>query len=269
VDPGQMEQVVLNLAVNARDAMPGGGELTIETANVELDTAFARRHPFVLPGPYVCLSVRDTGTGMDRETLEQAFEPFFTTKPPGRGTGLGLSTVYGIVKQSEGYVFLESEPGTGTVVSVYLPRAQAPDDEPAGGGDGGGALRKGAGTVLLVEDEVAVRNLAKRVLQRGGYQVLEAHDGYQALRVASAHDGPIDLLLSDVVMPRMGGRELARRLRDARPGVRVLFVSGYAGVEPARDAVPLAGEEVLEKPYSPESLARAVHDALSRPAPGS
>ncbi|HEX2094085.1 MAG TPA: PAS domain S-box protein, partial [Longimicrobiaceae bacterium] len=221
-DPGQLEQVLLNLAVNARDAMPSGGRLIVETRNARLDEELKRTYPYVVPGPYVLLAVTDTGHGMDRETQERVFEPFFTTKP--RGTGLGLSTVYGIVKQSGGYIWVYSEPENGTTFRIYLPPVEAPSEE-AAPGPGAAAPTRGAETVLLAEDEETVRRLAKRVLQRSGYTVLEAADGEEALRVAEAHRGPIHLLVTDVVMPRLGGRDLAARLLAARPGLRVLYVS--------------------------------------------
>jgi two-component system cell cycle sensor histidine kinase/response regulator CckA len=264
-DPGQIEQVVMNLAVNARDAMPRGGELTVETANEDLDPELARRFPYVVPGRYVRLSVRDTGVGMDRETREQAFEPFFTTKPTGKGTGLGLSTVYGIVKQSGGYVWIDSAPGQGTTVSIHLPRV----DEPASAAEAVaeiGAVPRGREAVLVVEDEVTVRNLAGRVLGRAGYSVREASDGYEALRVAEDRAAPLDLLLTDVNMPRMGGLELARRVQEIRPGLRVLFFSGDSEAAVAGLDVADAGVNFIEKPFTAEGLARKVREVLDGPA---
>jgi two-component system cell cycle sensor histidine kinase/response regulator CckA len=263
-DPGQIEQVVVNLAVNARDAMPQGGELTVETANDELDAELARRFPYVVPGRYVRLTVRDTGLGMDRETREQAFEPFFTTKPVGKGTGLGLSTVYGIVKQSGGYVWIDSAPGQGTAVSVHLPRVDEPAGVPEAEADSG-QVPRGREMVLVVEDEVTVRNLAGRVLARAGYAVREASDGYEALRIAEDRAAPLDLLLTDVNMPRMGGLELARRVQEMRPGLRVLFFSGDA--EAAVAGLDVAGEGVnfIGKPFTAEGLARKVREVLDAP----
>ncbi|HET7229654.1 MAG TPA: PAS domain S-box protein [Longimicrobium sp.] len=260
-DPGQVEQVVLNLAVNARDAMPGGGKLIVETANAELDEEMKRTHPYVVPGRYVMLCVSDTGQGMDPETRERAFEPFFTTKPAGRGTGLGLSTVYGIVKQSGGFIWLDSELGRGTRVRIYLPPVAAPA-APAPVAAGASPPRQGRGTVLLAEDEVTVRRLAVRVLRRGGFTVLEAGDGEEALSVAHDHPGPLDLLVTDLVMPRLGGRELAGRLRAARPGIPVVYVSGYAEEAVQRDGVLDPGARFLPKPFTAEQLIDAVHAAL-------
>jgi len=260
-DPGQVEQVVLNLAVNARDAMPRGGRLTVETANAELDDELKRTHPYVVPGRYVMLCVSDTGQGMDPETRERAFEPFFTTKPAGRGTGLGLSTVYGIVKQSGGFVWIDSELGRGTRVRIYLPPAAAPAAATAAPARPV-EQRRGEGTVLLAEDEVTVRRLAVRVLQRGGFAVLEAADGEEALSVARDFPGALDLLVTDLVMPRMGGRELAGRLRGVRPGVPVVYVSGYAEEAVQRDGVLDPGARFLSKPFTAEQLLDAVHAAL-------
>jgi PAS domain S-box-containing protein len=260
-DPGQVEQVVMNLAVNARDAMPAGGKLIVETANVELGEEVRRTHPYVAPGRYVKLCVNDTGQGMDAETRERAFEPFFTTKPAGRGTGLGLSTVYGIVKQSGGFIWIDSELGRGTSVRIYLPPVGGPAaPEPAST-----PLQlpgRGEGTVLLAEDEVTVRRLAVRVLRRGGFTVLEAADGEEALAVAGEYDGPLHLLVTDMVMPRMGGRDLAARLRAARPGVPVVYVSGYAEEAVQRNGVLDPGARFLPKPFTAEQLLDAVHAAL-------
>ncbi|HYH81706.1 MAG TPA: PAS domain S-box protein [Longimicrobium sp.] len=260
-DPGQIEQVVLNLAVNARDAMPGGGRMIVETADEELDEELKRAHPYVVPGRYVMLRVTDTGQGMDPETRERAFEPFFTTKPAGRGTGLGLSTVYGIVKQSGGFIWIDSELGRGTRVRIYLPHIAAP----AAAGPAAAASKlppRGEGTVLLAEDEATVRRLAVRVLRRGGFTVLEAGDGEEALSVAQDYGGPLHLLVTDLVMPRMGGRDLAARLRAARPGVPVVYVSGYAEEAVQRDGVLDPGARFLPKPFTAEQLLDAVHAAL-------
>ena len=263
-DPGQLEQVLLNLAVNARDAMPGGGTLTVDTRAAELEEELKRNYPYVIPGRYVMLSVSDTGHGMDRETRERAFEPFFTTKPAGRGTGLGLSTVYGIVKQSGGFIWIDSEAGRGTTVRIYLPPVDeparqaappAPEAVPTGGAE----------TVLLAEDEETVRRLARRVLERGGYTVLEASDGEEALRVAESYRGPIHLLVTDVVMPRLGGRDLAARLLARRPGLRVLYVSGYTEEAVQRHGVLDPGTGFVEKPFTADLLAERVRRALDEP----
>ena len=255
-DPSQIEQVILNLAVNARDAMPDGGRLTIETANAVLDPAFTVRHPLLLPGRYVRLSVSDTGYGMDEVTQARIFEPFFTTKGPGKGTGLGLATVYGIVKQSGGYIWVRSEPGSGTTFDVYL----LPVDRPADGPSNLAAqpeAQAGSETILLVEDDLAVRALARRALERYGYRVLEATNGRQALEAMRGDRHTIDLLLTDIVMPEMGGRRSAEQVLLLRPDLKVLYMSGYAG--PEHPAEPGA---LVQKPFTPESLARKVREVL-------
>jgi PAS domain S-box-containing protein len=258
-DPSQIEQVLMNLVVNARDAMPQGGGLTIRTANVDLDDAYARRHVDVRPGPFVLLSVTDTGCGMDPETQAHVFEPFFTTKAPDKGTGLGLSTVYGIVKQSGGHIALESQPGQGTTFTIYLPRVEAGMEPPEPDGPRGG-LSRGWETVLLAEDDEDVRELAREALYACGYTVLEARNGPEALDVAGRHPGPIHLLVTDLVMPHLGGREVARRLARARPDMRVLYMSGYSG------DVRIAEELMLiEKPFTPDSLALKVREVLDAP----
>jgi PAS domain S-box-containing protein len=261
VDPGQFEHAIVNLAVNARDAMPQGGRLTIETRNAELDEAYAERHPEVRPGRYVRVSVIDSGHGMDAATKSRIFDPFFTTKEPGRGTGLGLAMVYGFVKQSEGHIEVYSEPGSGTTFNVYLPRAEGkvPAERAAAEHTN---VAEGDETVLLVEDEDAVRSLARRVLRSCGYTVLEAHNGDQALLVAQGHQARIHLLLTDLVMPRMSGRELADLLLEARPEVRVLFMSGYTDEAVLRHGVQEANVAFLQKPFSPATLARKVRDVL-------
>jgi PAS domain S-box-containing protein len=271
-DPGQLEQVLVNLAVNARDAMPDGGRLLIETAVVELDAIQVREHVTMPPGRYVRLAVSDSGRGMDATTQARIFEPFFTTKERGKGTGLGLATVYGIVKQSGGWIWVASEPDRGTTFTVYLPRARgaadaAPAEDPAPA-EPHGAAPEGGETVLLVEDEGSVRSLARRVLERGGYRVLAAADGREALAVARAHQGPIPLLLTDVVMPGLTGPRLAVRLRRLRPELRVLYMSGYTeNALPARAIAPGApgasrAAGFVQKPFVPEQLARAVRQAL-------
>jgi PAS domain S-box-containing protein len=265
VDPGQLEQVVMNLAVNARDAMPEGGTVTIETANVVLDEAYARRHADVRAGPYVMLSVSDTGHGMDDSTLRQIFEPFFTTKGQ-RGTGLGLSTVYGIVKQSGGHLSVFSEPEHGTTFKVYIPRQvgeAGPEEIPPRPRP---SEARGE-TILVAEDSEAVRRLVRRVLGECGYTVLEARNGEEAARVAAAHPGPIHLLLSDVVMPGANGREAAERIQASRPGTKVLFMSGYTEDAVLTRSVLEAGIAFLEKPFSPAALEDKVREVLASGGP--
>ncbi len=263
VDPSQLEQVIVNLAINARDAMPDGGTLTIETSAVELDAEDARIHPEVACGPYVLLAVSDTGIGMDPETQAHAFEPFFTTKAPGEGTGLGLATVYGFVKQSGGYIYVDSEPGHGTSFKVYLPRVEKAAAPAAA--EPGPAAAGGSETVLLVEDEAAVRGLASRVLAERGYTVLEAPDAEAALTLAATHPGPIELLVTDVVMPGLSGPELAERLAADRPATRVLYMSGYAEDHFGRSGTLAEDIAYLPKPFTADALAHAVRDALERP----
>jgi PAS domain S-box-containing protein len=262
VDPAAIEQILVNLAVNARDAMPVGGRLTIESANVELDEAYAIAHATVRPGRYVMLAVSDTGQGMDEATRLRVFEPFFTTKEQGKGTGLGLATVYGMVKQSGGYIWVYSELGRGTVFKVYLPPAEqrtSAQTEHAGRRHTNDA--HGWETVLLVEDEDAVRALAREVLRRHGYVVLEARHGVDALRVAERHRDDIHLMVTDVVMPHMSGRDLAERLSTVRPKMKVLFMSGYTDhAVMHRDLTP--GTAFIQKPFTPEAFARKVRSVL-------
>jgi two-component system cell cycle sensor histidine kinase/response regulator CckA len=260
-DPSQLEQVLLNLAVNARDAMPRGGRLTIETGNVFLTEEYSERHHRVPPGHYVRLIVSDTGVGMDEATQKHLFEPFFTTKEVGKGTGLGLATVYGIVKQSGGYIWVYSEPGHGTTVKVYLPRV-AGETEPLPAAAQSPELRRGTETVLLVEDALPVRALARKSLQSFGYTVLDAGDGPAALELSARHAGGIDILVTDVVMPGMSGRELAERLAPTRPGMRVLYTSGYTDDAMVHQGVLHSGVAFLQKPFVPETLARKVRDVL-------
>lgn len=262
-DQSQLEQVLLNLSVNARDAMPGGGIITVETANVDLDAAFAAAHVTVEPGPHVLLRVSDSGIGMDAETLGRCFEPFFTTKEPGKGTGLGLATVYGIIKQSGGTVWIDSAPGKGTSVSIYFPVVHEPIRERASGPSRLTKATAGSETVMVVEDEDAIRHVATRVLGLQGYQVLQAPSGPQALQIADEFVGVIHLLVTDMVMPGMSGPELARHLRASRPDLQVLFTSGYSADAVAREfGLADDGWRFISKPYGLTELARAVRDAI-------
>jgi two-component system cell cycle sensor histidine kinase/response regulator CckA len=260
-DSGQLEQVMMNLAVNARDAMPRGGKLTIETANVELDEAYARLHESAKPGSYVMIAVSDTGVGMTTDTLAHLFEPFFTTKERGKGTGLGLATVYGIVKQSGGYIWVYSEVGKGTTFKTYLPIADRAMEEDALPPDVRAPLA-GSETVLLVEDEESVRALCRSILESHGYKVLQAESGRKGLDVSDRYPFPIHLLLTDVVMPEMGGTDLAARLEVLRPGVRVLYMSGYTDDAIFRHGLLEKGQVFLQKPFTPDNLARKVREAL-------
>jgi signal transduction histidine kinase/ActR/RegA family two-component response regulator len=261
-DASQLQQVIMNLAANARDAMPQGGQLTIETASVLLDASYARQHAEITTGPYVMLAVSDTGVGMDAETRRRLFEPFYTTKDTGKGTGLGLAIVYGIVKQNGGHIWVYSEPGRGTTFKIYLPAVtdgvdRAPEstvDDPPTGSE----------TVLLVEDEEQVRHLVRFILQNQGYTVLEAGTPSEALEIATRHDSPIDLLLTDVVMPQMNGRVLADLLKPERPGMAVLFISGYTANAVVQHGVLGPAMAYLQKPFTPDALARAVRQTLDR-----
>ena len=267
-DPGQIEQVIMNLAVNARDAMPHGGKLTIETANVTLDANYARFHAPVKPGDYVMLAISDTGMGMDADTQAHIFEPFYTTKGL-KGTGLGLSTVYGIVKQSEGYIWLYSEAGKGTSFKIYLPRfsatgealatqpALARMDQPSPGHE----------TILLVEDEENLRRLARQSLENQGYNVIDAPDGAAAIKISQAHKGPIHLLLTDVIMPGMNGRELANKVSPTRPEMRVLYMSGYTENHIGHNGTLDEGITLLQKPFTLPALKAKVREMLDTPLP--
>jgi CheY-like chemotaxis protein len=260
-DPIQLEQVMVNLAVNARDAMPKGGTLAIETAEVVLDEEFAVEHTGASIGAYVVLRVRDTGTGMDEATRAQIFEPFFTTKQVGKGTGLGLATVYGIVKQHGGYVTVDSEPGRGSTFAVYLPRVEEePEIEvpvPVAT-----ASSEGDETILLVDDDEEVRTLASGVLRDHGYVVLEAATPDEALAICAEHKDPIDLLLTDVVMPIMSGRELAERVRPLRPHAKIMYMSGYPGDVIGKHGVLTSGSFV-QKPFTPSILAAKVREVFA------
>jgi PAS domain S-box-containing protein len=263
-DPGQIEQVIMNLAVNARDAMPHGGKLILETTNVELDENYLPTHPGAKPGPHVLLAVSDTGHGIDAETLPRIFEPFFTTKEQGKGTGLGLSTVYGIVKQSGGYIMVYSEPGHGTTFKVYLPRV----DEQAAAAVGevpAEPLARASETILLVEDEKSLREMIHEILEEGGYTVLEGGSPEEALAAARSHPGPIHLMLTDVVMPRMGGRDLAAEMAAVRPDLRVLYMSGYTDNAIVHHGVLDAGTHFLQKPFTADALLRKARAVLDEP----
>jgi|GEM_PF-2298220 len=260
-DPNQIEQVILNLAANARDAMPRGGKLTIETANADFDENYAHSHPGVTPGRYVMLSVTDTGMGMDDKTKAHIFEPFFTTKGT-EGTGLGLATVYGIVKQSGGWIWVYSETGKGTVFKIYLPRVAEETAEVQPIREPRAALPRGTETILLADDQQGIRDLIRPFLEQIGYTVLEASHGEAALELARQHRQSIDLLLTDLIMPKMGGDELARRIVTLHPGIRVLYMSGYAEYGGPQPEKPNAGEFRLQKPFSMEVLAIQVREVL-------
>jgi two-component system, cell cycle sensor histidine kinase and response regulator CckA len=262
-DRGQIDQLLMNLVVNARDAMPRGGELTIATANVTLDAHFVRQHVGAAAGKYVSLTVHDTGCGMTPAVLARIFEPFFTTKAPGKGTGLGLSTVFGLVQQSGGYITVDSEPGAGTTVTTYWP---AVTDAVAAATERAPARIGGTETILLVEDESGVRHLIGQVLERNGYTVLYARDADDALAIEARHSGTIDLLVSDMIMPGLSGADLAQRLVTCRPGIQVLFVSGYASREAWELGVGGHKASFLQKPFTPETLARMVRERLDSPA---
>ncbi|MGD0417395.1 MAG: ATP-binding protein [Terriglobales bacterium] len=267
-DPGQIDQVIMNLAVNARDAMPQGGKLTIETANVTLDEGFARTHAPIIAGDYIMLAISDTGVGMDSETQSRIFEPFFTTKGS-KGTGLGLSTVYGIVKQSGGFIFVDSQPQRGTAFRAYFPRVDGREDA-AAAQDSLGLPRvdRGQETILLVEDETNLRRLARQYLETQGYKILEAEDGAAALQIVDGYKGTIDLLLTDVIMPGMNGRELATHVVKLLPEVRVLYMSGYTENAVGLDGTLDAGINLLQKPFSLPALKDRVRELLdSEPIP--
>jgi two-component system, cell cycle sensor histidine kinase and response regulator CckA len=260
-EQSQIEQVIVNLVVNARDAMPEGGRLVIATSNLDVNENLASSFPFLQPGPYVLLTVTDTGIGMDANTRRHIFEPFFTTKGPGKGTGLGLATVYGVAKQSGGGVIVDSEPGKGSTFKIFLPQtmesmvAPAPRETSAKGS-------MGTGTILLVEDEEALLNLTAERLTESGYKVLPARDGVHALEIASSCNEPIHLLLTDIMMPRMGGLSLARSMSELRPGIRVVFMTGHAEREASYREAIRSGAESIQKPFSYEQLSRLVRQML-------
>jgi len=259
-DPTQLEQILMNLAVNARDAMPQGGRLAIETFNARMDEEYARVHAGATPGEYVCLAVSETGHGMTKEAQAQIFEPFFTTKEPGKGTGLGLATVYGIVKQSGGFVYVYSEPDQGTSFKVYFPRVYGDVEKPPEPPQ----PSRGSETVLLVEDEAALRELIRELLVTNGYKVLAAANPMRAIEAADAYEGVIHALLTDVVTPGMNGRELARRIQRQRPDIRIVYMSGYADDAIAQHGVLEPATSLITKPFTEESLTRKLRQALEQ-----
>jgi nitrogen-specific signal transduction histidine kinase/CheY-like chemotaxis protein len=266
-DPGQLEQALINLTLNARDAMNDGGRLTIETMNVVLDQAYVAAKPVetLEPGEYAALVVTDTGRGMDRLTLGRIFEPFFTTKPVGQGTGLGLATVYGIVKQSGGFIWVYSEPGLGTTFKLYFPLAAPTSEAKAPRGPAAGG--RSDEVILVAEDEPMVRGIMARTLRDCGYGVLEAANGREALEMVEAQKGRVSLIVADVVMPDMGGREMASRLARVWPDVPVLFTSGYTGLDVVRRGLLEEGREFVQKPLAPEALARKVREMVDARLP--
>ena len=265
-DPVQIEQVLMNLAANARDAMPKGGRLLIETASVRLDDAYVHTHSIVPPGDYVSLTVTDSGQGIAPEHLSHIFEPFYTTKEEGKGTGLGLATVYGIVKQNKGFIWVYTEPGMGTTFKIYLPRAMERESVPQAPPPVEGYLG-GCETVLLAEDEPAVRESTREFLGLNGYIVLEAKNGTDALAIAREYKGHIHLMITDVVMPQMGGAKLAGELASERPDMKVLFVSGYAEATVQRHGAIDVTTRFLQKPFSLKTLARKIREVLDADVP--
>jgi CheY-like chemotaxis protein len=263
VDPGQMSQILMNLALNSRDAMPLGGKLIIETANVFIEPDYSRGQAGMLPGTYVMLSVSDNGSGMSNETKKKIFVPFFTTKEIGKGTGLGLATVYGIVKQSGGNIEVESEEGVGTTCKIYLPRVME-RVEAENTKDTFTELPRGSETILLVEDEEIVRNLTRQILEGCGYTVIEAQNGIEALAISDKEIHEFDLLLTDVVMPQMSGSELVAKLKKKAPNLRVLFTSGYTDDEVVRHGVIEANMNFIQKPFSPKDIADKVREIIDK-----
>ncbi|MBE7467429.1 MAG: response regulator [Planctomycetes bacterium] len=262
-DPSQVEQVIMNLVVNARDAMPQGGRLTIETRNAELDDAYARSHPSVKPGAYVMIAVADTGVGMDEATQAKIFDPFFTTKELGRGTGLGLSTVYGIVRQSEGHIWVYSVPGQGSVLKVYFPRVYSAVDTVVKA-ELAKTAEAGKATILVAEDEQAIRDLIREILTVRGYTVLTASDGEEAFRLAQTHSGTIDLLMADVVMPKLSGKDLAARVVALRPEIQTLYMSGFSDDTLTNRGVLSGDVEFIEKPFTLDTLTDRVKSILAK-----
>jgi two-component system, cell cycle sensor histidine kinase and response regulator CckA len=263
VDPNQVQQVILNLAVNARDAMPEGGTLTIETSNVNVEEAYAHDHPGTAPGPHVMLTITDTGTGMDEETKEHMFEPFFTTKELGKGTGLGLSTVYGITRQSGGNIWAESEPGRGACFTIVLPAVEGTEVE-AELALSQGDSAQGKETILVVEDQETVLRLVREILEQQGYRVLHALRPSDAISICNEYDGPIDLMISDVIMPQMNGRQLADYVAPTRPNMRVLFMSGYTDNAMVEDGLLGPGAAFIQKPFQMWSLTGKVREVLGK-----
>jgi CheY-like chemotaxis protein len=263
IDPGQLEQVIINLAVNARDAMPNGGRLTIETSNVLLGPDYVAGHPDIVPGEYVQLAVSDTGQGMDRETLSRLFEPFFTTKARGQGTGLGLAICYGIVRQAGGAIWVYSEPGRGSTFKVHLPKVRAAPELPRAA-EVSAAPPRGRETILLVEDEAPIREIAARGLQAQGYTVLVAADGAEAARIGRERLREIDVIVTDLVLPLLGGREVVARLRQERPDLPVVYMSGYAPNTVADREMVDEHSSFLAKPFTPQTLGLRVRELLDR-----
>ena len=266
-DPIELERVIMNLVINSRDAMPKGGKLIVETSNVTIDEEYASTHADTSAGEYVQITVTDTGSGMTREVREKLFEPFFTTKEKGKGTGLGLPSAYGIVKQSGGFIWVYSEPGQGTTFKVYLPRAE--EGESVRASTPSKNRRVGTETILLVEDDAEVRQVATRILRRNGYQVLEAENGAEALKLCESQEEPVDLIVTDIVMPEMGGSELAKKIREKQPDARILFTSGYTEDTALRQQFLQPGEAFIEKPFTPALLAQKARDLLSPVVPES
>ncbi|MFW5741562.1 MAG: ATP-binding protein, partial [Myxococcota bacterium] len=265
IDPGQVEHILVNLVVNARDAMPDGGRLSLKTANVTLDDEYCRSHTYTLPGPYVMLQVADDGIGMDEQVLSQVFEPFFTTKAKGKGTGLGLATVYGAVKQNHGTIEVDSEPGRGSRFTIYLPRAEGEAERISPLARSG--MPSGTETVLVVEDEALVRGLAVRTLRRQGYRVHAFANGGEALMAVREMNEPIHLLMTDVIMPGVNGKVLAENIQAIVPDIQVLFTSGYTDDVISQHGVLQEGIEFIAKPYTPQSLAKRVRTVLDRNRP--
>jgi two-component system cell cycle sensor histidine kinase/response regulator CckA len=266
VDPGQIEQVLMNLVVNARDAMPNGGTITIRTENVLLDAAYCENHTTAQPGPHLMLAVADTGHGMDEATVRRVFEPFFTTKELGRGTGLGLSTVYGIVKQSGGHIWVYSEVGHGTVFKIYFPLEEGAAAKRAAESGPATSRTQGSETVLLVDDEETLRIPVRRFLEKRGYTILEAGSGADALQVCGEHEGPIDLVITDMMMPGMHGRELMEHVMHVRPAAKVLFTSGYADDQMIKRGLLDADMAFIQKPFNLGELEAKIRDVLTRRA---